>query len=252
MRYPDWMGIGTQKSGTSWAYVQIARHPQVKVPTIEGVLKKEFHVFDTLSVSLRQYFRILGKIPNKYKTGEYTPGYFSVPYAPCLISEFCPDAKLFTIFRNPVDRAFSHYKDHLFLNKIPFGTTFRDAFEWDYPKNEQKYATIKERGLYAKHLRNWYAYFDSKQIKIMWYDDMVKDPINFIRELYDWIGVNTNFLPKKYKEYIVKDYNVAYDDMKLEEKDREFVRDFYTEEIKNLGEMTKKDLSVWLSPRQTQ
>lgn len=245
MRKPDWIGIGVQKGGSSWVYLQLARHPQVRVPVIRGIMKKEFHAFDLLNISSRHYFWAFDRISSQYKTGEFTPGYFAVPYTPCLISEFCPDVKLFVIFRNPVDRAFSHYKDHLYLKKIPPGVSFKDAFDWNYPQNEQRYSTIKERGMYANQLKNWYAHFDPKRIKTMWYDDMIEDPIKFIKELYEWVELDSSFIPKRYKERVVKSYNIAFGDMKMSKEDKEYVGSFYIDQIKYLGELTKRDLSAW-------
>lgn len=43
--FPAFLGIGAQKAGTSWLYVQLARHPQVWMPPV-----KELHFFDHVYV----------------------------------------------------------------------------------------------------------------------------------------------------------------------------------------------------------
>ena len=241
MRSPNFIGVGTQKSGTSWAYFQLLKHPQIKFPLVKSRVKKEFHFFDFFKVSSYEYFNKFNKIPSQYKTGEFTPGYFSVPYVPELINSFCPNAKLFVIFRNPVERAFSQYRDHLFLGKIPKNTSFRVAFDEDYPK--ERYCTIKERGLYFTQLKKW----KYSNIKIFWYDDLIINPVKFIRELYSWVEVDSSFLHKNYLKRIIKKYNIVFRDMKITEEDKKYVSEFYKEEILNLGEITKRDLSKWLT-----
>jgi hypothetical protein len=45
--YPEFLGIGAQKSGTTWLHDNLARHPQVWLPPV-----KEIHYFDRPHVSL--------------------------------------------------------------------------------------------------------------------------------------------------------------------------------------------------------
>lgn len=50
-RYPNFLGIGAQKAGTTWLHSQLARHPDVWLPPT-----KEMHYFD------RKYMRLPGAI----------------------------------------------------------------------------------------------------------------------------------------------------------------------------------------------
>ncbi|MBA2712125.1 MAG: sulfotransferase, partial [Rubrobacteraceae bacterium] len=80
--YPDFIGIGAQKAGTTWLYRNLRDHPQIWMP------KKEVHYFDQrindTSFSLRA--RVLGKRPEdqtwrqqvKYWTGVHLKK-FSLP-----------------------------------------------------------------------------------------------------------------------------------------------------------------------------
>ena len=55
--YPDFIGIGAQKAGTTWLYHNLRNHPQIWIP------RKEVHYFDhrikETSFSLRE--RVFGK-----------------------------------------------------------------------------------------------------------------------------------------------------------------------------------------------
>ena len=41
-----------------------------------------------------------------------------------------------------------------------------------------------------------YKYYDKSQIKILIYDDLENDPLGFIRELYNYLDVDTTFEPE--------------------------------------------------------
>jgi lipopolysaccharide transport system ATP-binding protein len=244
-RRPSWIGFGTMKSGSSWIWEQLRCHPDVRIPKDRGRTRKELHFFDVFDYTSRRYLKAFGRISKKYSTGEYTPSYICFPHAPIIIKEWCPDVKLFTVFRNPVDRAFSHYKDHLQRKKIPLGSSFRESFDNDYPPRLPKYVSIKAKGMYADQLEYWYQFFPKEQIKVMFYEDLVKEPIPFIQDLYKWLGINDTIVPKHYDMRIVKTYNKIYKDMKIKEEDRLYVQEYYASQVDKLQTLTGRDLPEW-------
>lgn len=240
LKAPDFIGIGVMKGGSSWAWKQLKAHPQVGVPRRRGRAIKEMHFIDRLYMSLPQYLMKFGKL-NTHKCGEYTPNYICTPYAPAFIKTYFPNAKLFTIFRNPADRAFSHYKDHLYYNKIPPDVAFLKAFAEDYPQKELRCFSVKNKGMYGDQLELWYKYFDKEQLKVMFYEDLVADPVKFIQEIYKHCELES-YVPPKYEKKVVKRYNKAYDSMVFNLKDREVVVDHYKEQVKKLSDLTGRKL----------
>ena len=49
-------------------------------------------------------------------------------------------------------------------------------------------------GLYYEQVKSYIENFDS--VKICFYDDLKHDPLTFIRELYDFLGVDSEYQPK--------------------------------------------------------
>lgn len=239
-RIPSFLGIGAMKGGTTWIWHQLAAHPQIKLP-----LPKEQHYFDDLLIKPQEYMKAFD-FPKKFLVGEYTPGYICAPHAPALVKDFCPNVKLLVIIRNPVDRAFSHWKVARFTErpkgKIPEDISFIKAFRGNWPR-QTTYQTIKNRGLYANQLELWYEYFPKRQIRLMFYDDLKQDSAHFLHGLYRWLGVEPSFLPHNYKKW--RNENFSGTNPVFRKRDRQEVLDFYLPSIEKLEKLTGRNLSSW-------
>lgn len=230
---PDFIGIGVMKAATTWAWYQLYDHPEIRLPP-----QKELHYFDTLDITPERYVKCFSE---KFISGEITPSYLNLPHAPILAKAICPNAKIFVILRNPVDRAFSHWKVAVWTEKkIPEGTSFIDAFELDHPVG-LRWHTIKERGLYIKYIKRWHKEFP--HLKIMWHDDIENHPLEFLKELYGWLGVDANFIPKKYNKKINKNWSGK--NPVFSPEDRNKVLEYYLPSIERLERFTGRDLSRW-------
>ena len=229
------------KSGSSWTWKQLKSHPQIGVPFRKGYPVKELHLIDRLNITLPEYLERFGRV-KKFKTGEFTPNYMCCPYAPLFIKTHFSKAKLFTIFRNPVDRAFSHYKDNLYYRKIPKHVSFLEAFFENYPKLESNHYSVRSKGMYGDQLENWYKFFDPKEIKVLFHDDIVDNSLKFIQEVFAWVEVDP-FVPPNYMKRSVKKYNVAYESMQYNPDDRLQVFNFYKDQIAKLEDLTGRKLN---------
>ena len=116
---PDFLIIGFVKCGTTSLYQYLIKHPNVI--SAKG---KEIDYFDRLykngtnwyknsfPLELKKYF--LKNIFNKeFLTGEATPRYIEHPHTLQRIKTLIPNSKFVVLLRNPIDRAFSHYKMNL-------------------------------------------------------------------------------------------------------------------------------------------
>ena len=105
---PDFVGVGAQRSGTTWWTALIADHPQVA-----RMVTKELHFFDDFANSgpspdvARQYARYFPRPPGRV-AGEWTPRYMFDLWTPALLRRCAPDAKLLVLLRDPVERYRSH------------------------------------------------------------------------------------------------------------------------------------------------
>jgi Sulfotransferase family len=103
---PDFVGIGAQRSGTSWWYRGIEAHPQVV--RVKGQ-RKELHYFNRFwtgevpSDFAQRYHSLFPRPPGTI-TGEWTPRYMYDYWSLPLLAEAAPDARVLVILRDPVER----------------------------------------------------------------------------------------------------------------------------------------------------
>lgn len=217
MKYPNFLIIGAGKSGTTSVYQAIKQHPDVfmspvKEPNffaLEGQKKttgydKEdpdgFNFYPWAVTKLEDYQTLFETVADEKAVGESSTMYQYMPKAPQNIKKHIPEAKLIAIFRNPADRLYSRYL-HLVRENRPPTPNFEDCFErgnlW-WQKND-----LVQEGFYYTHMKRYFELFDPSQIKIMLYEDLRKEPVAFMQELFDFIGVDKAFIPDMSVQYNV-------------------------------------------------
>jgi hypothetical protein len=178
----DFIGIGAQKSGTSWAYTCLYDHPDVCAPV------KEIHFFSRSRFRegkewYEHHFRACGE--GKVR-GEFSTSYLYSPEAPERIHALYPNAKLIAILRNPVERAFSQYRNAIKAGEIAETMSFEEY--------QQTESSVREQGRYAEQIARYDALFPREQLLILIYEDIRKDPVAFMRRIYEFLGITTDFV----------------------------------------------------------
>ena len=190
----DFIGLGAQKSGTSWAYTCLYEHPQVCIPV------KEIHFFSRpryLSEGKGWYEAHFKKCNPDTLKGEWSTSYLYSEETPERIFACYPKAKLLAILRNPIDRGYSQYRNTIRSGEIPKTMTFEEF--------AQKEKSVWEQGLYALQLERYLALFPREQMLIMVYEDIKKDPIAFMRRIHEFLGIKPDFVASM----IYEEVNVA-------------------------------------------
>ncbi|WP_336921898.1 sulfotransferase domain-containing protein [Aquipuribacter sp. SD81] len=113
---PDFVVAGAQRCGTTSLFRALAAHPDVVAP-LPG---KGVHHFDTASAYVRGPEWYLGHFPlaapartrtgGRARTGEASPYYLFHPLAAERIATTVPLARVVVLLRDPVERAFSAWK----------------------------------------------------------------------------------------------------------------------------------------------
>ena len=182
---PDFIGVGTQRSGTTWWQRLLRDHPAVRLPRNR---KKEQHFFDRFGrrpmkeADIARYHDLFPRAPGEL-TGEWTPRYMRDIWGPGVVARAAPDAKLLVMFRDPVER-FRSGVLHSSARQPGRATTLLSTDAVD-------------RGKYASQLRRLYDHFDEGQVLILQYEQCVKDPMLHYRRTLEFIGApNLDHVPE--------------------------------------------------------
>ena len=175
---PDYVGVGTARSGTTWWDSLVRAHPRVSRP--EGT-PKEVHFFDgcwqaALSQAEIDRYHAFFARPDGHLSGEWTPGYMLDVWTPALLRQAAPEARLLVLLRDPVERFRSGRT--LAENRLTVGSTARAAANAAF-----------NRGIYADQLLRLWAAFPREQVLVLQYERCVADPAGQLRRTYEFIGL---------------------------------------------------------------
>lgn len=180
---PTWVGVGSQKAGTSWWHSLIAAHPDMQ--NLPG-LPKELHFFERFwnreftSDDELAYSRYFARPPGR-AAGEWTPRYMFDSWTPALIRRAAPNAKILVLLRDPIDRYCSGVRHDLESGGVPGPMLAAMAFL---------------RGLYYDQLLNLRDSFPREQILALQYEKCCLDPAAELRKTYEFLQFDdVNFVP---------------------------------------------------------
>ncbi len=182
------MGIGAQRSGTTWFVDLLTQHPQVSLGR-SG--RKELH--SLVAGLIESPDEIAARIAAEFDgvdgaAGEFTPAYLRCPWVPGIAQRVLPDNVLFFVLvRDPIDRftsAMAH-ESKLARWRIPAQVTAEQLAEW------WKFRGVDAvwAGMYATHLRSWTAVFPKDRFHVIQYEAMTSDPENEIIRAWAALGL---------------------------------------------------------------
>lgn len=209
MPVPNFLIIGTAKGGTTSLYYYLNQHPQIymsrlKEPrffALEGVkldfIGPDAEEFSKQSVTdFNEYCQLFEGVQDEIAIGEASPLYLYSMQAPERIKHYVPNIKLIAILRNPVQRAYSSYMHY--VREAYETMSFAEALDAEETRIQENWVYMwhyKRCGHYYQQLMRYFDIFDSNQIKIYLYDDLVADPIALLRDMFQYLGVDDNFVP---------------------------------------------------------
>jgi hypothetical protein len=178
-RLPDFLGIGPGRTGTTWLHDVLDGH--VGLP--RGIKETEF--FTTYyDRGIEWYLSHFRHCAGMARIGEICP-YFGYPVARRRIRSHIPDCKFLLTFRDPVERAYSHYK---LMRRYRWVS---GEFEQALDRNPQ----IVETTRYATHLREWFHAFGRERFVIQLYEDLRRDPQGYVDVIADFLAIPRIDLP---------------------------------------------------------
>lgn len=217
---PDFLLIGSKRGGTTTLYYDILRHPQALplFPSGRYLPKAETkgaHFFDSNYQRgerwYRSYFptaaereRAARRIGRPVVVGESSPYYLYHPLAAQRAAAMVPNAKLIVSLRDPVLRAYSHWKDRRLNHAEPLDFPSAVAAEpertageeqrliddpsyYSYAHEQQSYLA---QSRYAEPLRRWIDAFGRERLLIFPSEDYYRDPAAVLRSISEFLEID--------------------------------------------------------------
>lgn len=299
-KLPDFIIVGAAKSGTTSLYNYLNQHPQVCMSSMKearylayfgneqnykGYGKNGNRIMQSydssMPKSMRDYLNLFSKEKANQIKGDCSPAYLYLPQTAEKISELIPNVKIIMILRNPIERAYSSYL-HMRRENAEI-KSFIQALR-EEKKRIQDNAGLPWRyvdmGKYNEQISRYKSYFKSENIKIVLYDDLKNNPQQFIKDIYRFLSIDSEFkpdmrrkdnvsgIPKNYFLYnLISKINYkinslsGFDNLKrkfdfLEKKllskpsmnfeEKAFLNDALKKDIRALSLNLKRDLNSWL------
>lgn len=181
-RLPDFIIIGASRSGTSSLFRSLLQHPDLSGPPSGN--KKEVHFFDKKYDRGLQWYR--AQFRGKKMNCEATPNYLYDKKCPALIAKDLPDCRFIVMLRNPVERAYSHYRN------------WKKKNSWTEKTIKRSSHLVIQKGEYVKQLKRWFHFVDKSKIMIIRSEDFYGNPEKIIADVINWMGLKPNNLKAVY------------------------------------------------------
>jgi len=193
MTLPNFIGLGAAKAGTTTLHDILIQHPDIFLPSL-----KESHFFDCPEYYDKGHGwyekEIFGDYAHQKAIGEITPSYLYFDHVPERIYRLLGNrTKLICMFRNPMDRAYSHY---LMMRRRGHE---KESFEKAIGLEEERvkkgfYPGMRfsyiGSGLYATQIKRYLNYFPKENMFfIVFEEDFIKNRGVTITKLLDFLGV---------------------------------------------------------------
>jgi hypothetical protein len=195
-RLPDFLGLGTQKGGTTSLHQGLCSHEQIYLPKC-----KEVHYFDlNYERTSDWYGNHFQKASTEQLCGEITPYYLYHPKAPRRINKLLPKAKLIILLRDPVERTISHYFharkrgfEHLCPKKAIDAEKSRLKDGNAYSMQKHSYVS---RSKYLEQLIRYEELFPRRQLLIAKSETLFTNPKAMWEEITDFLEIKLMRIPE--------------------------------------------------------
>lgn len=228
------------------------------------------------------YNLLFKKVKEEIAIGEISNSYILYPGVAEKIYQYNPLSKIIMMLRNPSERAFSQYLMNLRQGKTLNKNFIEEVLE-DSKKSHQGWGANHQYlmiGNYYEQVKRYLDIFPKEQVKIFIYDDYKENPSAILKEMTIFLGLDDftfdtnqkyneaglprfsninywlnqsgvmswakNIFPHRWraplKKLIYKEDNIP----KLQKEERQWLINYYKEDILKLEKLIDRDLSKWL------
>ena len=206
--WPNLFIVGAPRAGTTSLYEYLKNIPEIYMSP-----NKEPHFFACFAVPQHHkpimgketYLNLFEKAGDEKFLGEGSTHYLSNLGAPKLIHKVSPRAKIIISLRDPVDRLFSHYllREHTEWIRCSFHEQIQR--ELKFSNSTKEMFPIMKFSKYADDVKRYLDIFGKNQVKIIIFEEFVKDPKKTVEDILRFLGLNqslANFKDDVYNQFV--------------------------------------------------
>ena len=203
---PHYLLIGSKRGGSTTLARNLVASPGVQGMFPRREALKGAYYFDVNYGRGEDWYR--SHFPTRRSlggdlVGDASPYYLSHPHAAERARALLPDARVVCVLRNPVERAFSHYRERV-KQGIETLPTFEDALaaeperiagEVDRMLDDPTYVSWNhlnfayvDQSRYARSLARWLDHWPREQVLILRSEDLYADPSATLARTRDFLG----------------------------------------------------------------
>ena len=237
-KLPDILVIGAMRAGTSSLFDWLGQQPQMQLPP-----RKEIHFFDHHYHRGLAWYRAWFPTRRGVLTVDNTPSYMAHSESAMRAAEVVPEAKVIALLRDPVERAWSHYRFRAARGHEdqPFDALVEEqisrGFEPFVDGQKAGDIPILSGGLYASQLRPWFEEYGEDGVLIVDSDELFGESNSEIDRVVEFLGLESD--AGSYRQRNSSPWHPMPPEV------RERLQDFYADPNRSLREMVGENLS-WL------
>lgn len=212
-RGPELLVVGAKRGGTTSLWTYLHDHPGIlpTFPTAERI--KGTYFFDEEWARGERWYRshfptdrarakAAARLGYEPVTFEASPYYLFHPHAPARAAQVVPDAVVVAVLRDPVERAFSHYKER---RNHTEDLSFADALAAEEARTAgeearmvadptvispaHRHQTYVAQSRYAPMLERWLGAFGPDQVIVEAAETFYADPQDLCDRITDRLGL---------------------------------------------------------------
>lgn len=196
---PNFFIVGGSKCGTTNISYYLNLHPKIFFTKLNEPYYfcqwdvPEDYKRNSMITDMKNYLNLFKDVTNETIVGEASSPYLSCPHAASEIKKAFPKSKILISIRNPIERAHSAYFSYKFMH--PTKKNFMEMIKEHEKliKDRIFYIdSILESGFYTKNIINFQNAFGEENVKIIIFEEYIKNIESGIRSILNFLGLSEN------------------------------------------------------------